>query len=162
MLLCPWDSLGKNTGVSCHFLLHVNRKFTCSLNPIPQFKIGTSNYLINIPKWVWNTHLRHNIFKTHLLWACPPNLLHSESSSPLSRAAVFFQCLSDSFLLFSISLSLLSFPFLSCLFLVLYPIHQQMLFSLLSKYTQNLTFSHKFIISFSSGSSHHQFLPALL
>ena len=20
-LLCPWDSLGKNTGVSCHFLL---------------------------------------------------------------------------------------------------------------------------------------------
>ena len=21
-LLCPWDSLGKNTGVGCHFLLH--------------------------------------------------------------------------------------------------------------------------------------------
>ena len=20
----PWDSLGKNTGVGCHFLLHVN------------------------------------------------------------------------------------------------------------------------------------------
>ena len=23
MLLCPWDSPGKNTGVACHFLLHV-------------------------------------------------------------------------------------------------------------------------------------------
>ena len=22
-LLCPWDSLGKNTGVGCHFLLQV-------------------------------------------------------------------------------------------------------------------------------------------
>ena len=21
-LLCPWDSLGMNTGVGCHFLLH--------------------------------------------------------------------------------------------------------------------------------------------
>ena len=24
MLLCPWDSLGKNTGVGCHFLLQGN------------------------------------------------------------------------------------------------------------------------------------------
>ena len=23
-LLCPWDSLGKNTGVSCHFLLQTH------------------------------------------------------------------------------------------------------------------------------------------
>ena len=22
-LLCPWDSPGKNTGLHCHFLLHV-------------------------------------------------------------------------------------------------------------------------------------------
>ena len=23
-LLCPWDSLGKNTGVGCHFLLQID------------------------------------------------------------------------------------------------------------------------------------------
>ena len=25
-LLCPWNSLGKNTGVGCHFLLQYKRK----------------------------------------------------------------------------------------------------------------------------------------
>ena len=36
MLLCPWDSPGKNTGVGCHFLLHVyhQRTITRSLNSI--------------------------------------------------------------------------------------------------------------------------------
>jgi len=24
MLLCPWDFLGKNAGVGCHFLLHLS------------------------------------------------------------------------------------------------------------------------------------------
>ena len=38
-LLCPWDSLGKNTGVSCHFLLQgivltqgLNPHFLCLLH----------------------------------------------------------------------------------------------------------------------------------
>ena len=36
MLLCPWDSPGKNTGVGCHFLLHVyhQRTITRSWNSI--------------------------------------------------------------------------------------------------------------------------------
>ena len=29
-LLCPWNSLGKNTGVGCHFLLHEESAGTCS------------------------------------------------------------------------------------------------------------------------------------
>jgi len=31
-LLCPWDSPGKNTGVGCHFLLHITAEITEILN----------------------------------------------------------------------------------------------------------------------------------
>ena len=37
-LLCPWDSPGKNTGVGCHFLLHVN--------PNSLFKVHSWGHLL--------------------------------------------------------------------------------------------------------------------
>ena len=50
-LLCPWDSLGKNTGVGCHFLLrtilqiHVNWicKYICNV-----YFFGYSDWALNI------------------------------------------------------------------------------------------------------------------
>ena len=33
-LPCPWDSLGKNTGVGCHFLLHMKVKYLLIVYPI--------------------------------------------------------------------------------------------------------------------------------
>ena len=47
-LLCPWDSPGKNTGVSCHFLLQcmkVNSSFTHSLTLLLQLVPKSTDYL---------------------------------------------------------------------------------------------------------------------
>ena len=51
MLLCPWDSLGKNTGVGCHFLLQ-----TSECSSIPQ-----GLYFVERPHTVWLKSLSINL-----------------------------------------------------------------------------------------------------
>ena len=58
-LLCPWDSLGKNTGVGCHFLLQ-----TSECSSIPQ-----GLYFVERPHTVWLKSLSINL--RILLWILP-------------------------------------------------------------------------------------------
>lgn len=94
------------------------------------------------PKLIFSAH-------THL------NQFHSWSSSSPLRAAQFSTCSGMS--LSSPPHPSVTFFHSSPFFLpplpALYPIHLQMLFSLLSKCTQNLTFSHLLITSYPSGPS---------
>ena len=47
-LLCPWDFLGKNTGVRCHFLL---QRLTplCNSNPSSPFQKESFSSVSNVP-----------------------------------------------------------------------------------------------------------------
>ena len=60
-LLCSWDSPGKNTGVGCHFLLHLSLVFTVNNRP------AAAN--LSISPWVLRSHLQR---ESQLWWDWQP------------------------------------------------------------------------------------------
>ena len=93
-LLCPWDSLGKNTGVGCHFLLHLHMHWSSILctyfnavlsnHPTLAFSVQPARcYQIILPSISTNLHF----------WQRWENSCLSAASLTLGIIKLFYSCI---------------------------------------------------------------------
>ena len=70
-LLCPWDSPGKNTGVSCHALLQGIFQ-TQGLNPhLLHLPVLTSRFFTTNTTWKAHNFCKRKIYSFHVLISLP-------------------------------------------------------------------------------------------
>ena len=77
MLLCPWNSVGKNTGVGCHFLLwgkNINNlRYADNSNPVAESEEKLKSLLMKVKEKSENAGLKLNIQKP-TSWHLVPSL----------------------------------------------------------------------------------------
>ena len=65
MLLCPWNSVGKNTGVGCHFLLWGkkinNLRYADNSNPVAESEEKLKSLLMKVKEESEKVGLKLNI-----------------------------------------------------------------------------------------------------
>ena len=75
MLLCPWNSVGKNTGVGCHFLLwgkNINNlRYADNSNPVAESEEELKSLLMKLKEGSENVDLKLNIQKTKIMASGP-------------------------------------------------------------------------------------------
>ena len=67
-LLCPWDSLGKNTGVGCHFLL---RRYADDITLMAESEDELRSLLMKVKEESEKVGLKLNIQKTKIMASSP-------------------------------------------------------------------------------------------
>ena len=75
MLLCPWNSVGKNTGVGCHFLLwgkNINNlRYADNSNPVAESEEKLKSLLMKVEEESEKPGLKLNIQETKIMASCP-------------------------------------------------------------------------------------------
>ena len=71
MLLCPWNSVGKNTGVGCHFLLwgkNINNlRYADNSNPVAESEEKLKSLLMKVKEKSENAGLKLNVQNTKIM-----------------------------------------------------------------------------------------------